>query len=198
MITLFHAPQSRSSRILWLLEELSLPYSIEYVTITRMDGSGGPDARNPHPDKKVPAIVHDGALITESSAICLYLADLAKQSPVAVPEGDPQRGAFVSWLAYYGGVIEPVVTLEMVGLGSHPGLQRTFRSRAEVEQRILAALQAGPWALGERFTAVDVLIASLGHWARKMLPADPAIDAFLQRANARPALQRAMQKDSGG
>lgn len=198
MITLYHAPQSRSSRMIWLLEELALPYSIEYVTISRMDGSDGPDVRNPHPDKKVPAIVHEDAVITESAAICLYLTDLASNSPLAVPVGSPKRGALLTWLAYYCGVIEPVVTIAVAGLGDNPSLTRTFRGRAEVDSRLTSALKGGSWLLGDQFTAADVLIASMGHWSRKMLPAEAWMDEYLNRANARPALRRALTKDRPG
>jgi glutathione S-transferase len=197
MIKLYHASRSRSTRMLWLLEELGLPYSVEYVTITRVDGSDGPDARNPHPDKKVPAIVHDGVLITETSAICIYLNDLATTSPVAVPVADVRRGPFLSWIAYYSGVIEPIVTLGVAGLGDHPAIKRTWRTSTEIGQRLLQTLNAGPYLLGEQFSAADVLIASLGHWSRKMLPSDAVIDDYLARVNARPALQRASAKDAG-
>lgn len=60
MLTLIHAPLSRSSRIIWLLEELGAEYEIRYVDIRRWDGSGGPDENNPHPHKQVPALLHDG------------------------------------------------------------------------------------------------------------------------------------------
>jgi glutathione S-transferase len=61
MLTLFHAPFSRSSRLVWLLEELGADHEIHYCDIARMDGSGGRDPANPHPDGKVPALIHDGA-----------------------------------------------------------------------------------------------------------------------------------------
>src|SRR5262245_16832534 len=98
MLTLHHAPRTRSSRIVWLLEELEAPYQIQYTTIARADGSGGPDAANPHPDKKVPALVHDGALITESAAIILYLTDLFPEAGLGPRVGDRQRGPYLSWL----------------------------------------------------------------------------------------------------
>jgi len=70
MLTLFHAPRSRSTRFLWLLEELGLPHDIRYVSIRYADGSGdGPDPANPHPDRKVPALRHGDALVTESAAV---------------------------------------------------------------------------------------------------------------------------------
>ena len=91
MLTLYHAPRSRSSRIVWLLEELGEPYQIEYVEIRRQDGSGGRDPKNPHPDRKVPALVHDGRLVTESAAICLPLSDAVPHAKLGPALGDPRR-----------------------------------------------------------------------------------------------------------
>ena len=196
MITLFHSPQTRSTRMLWLLEEFELPYTVEYVSIVRHDGSGQGDPRNPHPDKKVPAIAHNGAVVSESSAICIYLNDLAKNSPVAVSVDDRRRGAFLTWIAYYSGVIEPLVTLGMSGLSDHPAVHRTWRGQAEMAERLLSALRQTPYLTGDRFTAADLLLASVGHFSRKALPADPVIDDFLARINARPALQRGLAKDA--
>jgi glutathione S-transferase len=86
MITLFHAPQSRSSRIVWMLEELGVRYEIRPVSIFRpMTGEGQPDVVNPHPDKRVPAIFHDGMLLAESVAIVLYLADTFPDARCSVP-----------------------------------------------------------------------------------------------------------------
>jgi glutathione S-transferase len=196
MLTLYHAPQSRSSRILWLLEELGAEYEIVYTDIARGDGSGAADANNPHPDKKVPAIVHDGALVTESAAIVLYLTDLYPKAGVGREAGDPERGPYLSWLAYYAGVIEPVVHFQLMGLDDHEGLRRTFRGREEMDQRILDALAAHPYILGKRFSAADLMLASMGHFARDMLPEGPLVDDYLERCNARPALVNAAAKDA--
>jgi glutathione S-transferase len=196
LLTLYHAPRSRSSRIIWLLEELGADYEIRYVDIPRLDGSGRPDASNPHPDKKVPALAHAGVLVTESAAICLYLTDLHPGAGIGPRVGDAKRGPYLSWLAYYAGVMEPVVTIEFVGLGNHEGLARTFRGRKEMHQRIVDGLQAGPFLLGESFSAADVLLGSMGQWARDMLPAGDLVDAYLARLNARPALARAFAKDA--
>jgi len=196
MLTLFHAPQSRSTRLIWLLEEAGADYAIEYVTIPRMDGSGGPDPRNPHPDKKVPALVHDGALVTESVAIMQYVTDLHPQAGIGPLPGDPLRGPYLTWLAYYAGVVEPVVTLGFLGLLDNPGLHRAFRGKEDYNQRILGALAAGPYMLGERFSAVDVLLASMGHWIRDALADDPLVDDYLKRCSERPALAAAMARDA--
>lgn len=196
MLRLHHAPRSRSSRIVWLLEELKADCQIVYTTITRQDGSGDEDEANPHPDKKVPALVHDDVLITESSAIVLYLTDLFPEAGLGPQPKDPKRGEYLSWLFYYSGVIEPVVTFEFAGLGENPALIRTFRGRAEMDRRIMEALKKGPYLLGETFTGVDILVASMGAWARQMLPTGKLMDDYLARCNARPALKSSYAKDS--
>jgi len=197
MLTLYHAPQSRSSRIVWLLEELGADYRLHLTDIPRRDGSGGPDPANPHPYKQVPALVDDGVLVTESAAIVLYLTDKFPAAGIGRPIGHPERGPYLGWLAYYAGVVEPVVNFQFAGLGDHPLLQRTFRDLAAMHRRVLDALEAGPWMLGAAFSGVDVLIASLGHFVREMLPPGPVVDGWLARCNARPALARALAKDGG-
>lgn len=197
MITLHHAPKSRSSRIIWLLEELGAPYEIKITNIRRQDGVGGVDPANPHPDKKVPAIVHDGVLITESAAIVVYLTDLFPQAGIGPQIGDPLRGPYLTWLAYYAGVIEPVLNLSFSGLGDHEKLSRVFTNRATVDAHILEALKDGPYILGQKFSGADILVASMGQFSRMMLPEGGIVDEYLARCNARPAVARALAKDAG-
>jgi glutathione S-transferase len=197
MLVLHHAPQSRSSRIVWLLEELGAPYELRITNIPRLDGSGAPDPDNPHPDKKVPALVDDGVLVTESIAIVQYLIDKFPAAGLGPAIGDPRRGPYLSWLAYYAGVIEPVVNFGFVGLADHPGLRRTFRGKAELDARVLGALRASPYLVGDRFTGADLVLASVAHWARAALPEGEVVDDYLKRINARPALARALAKDAG-
>jgi glutathione S-transferase len=171
MLTLFHAPQSRSSRIIWLLEELGADYAIKITGIPRPDGTGGPDTANPHPDKKVPALVDDGVLITESIAIIQYLTDKFPAAGIGPKIGDAKRGPYLSWLAYYAGVIEPVVNFEFAGVADNAALQRTFRDRAAMDRRILSALEA--------FSGADILIVSMGHFVRTMLPPGEVVESYL-------------------
>jgi glutathione S-transferase len=196
VLTLVHAPQSRSSRIVWLLEEIGQPYAIDYVNIVLADGSGQADPHNPHPDKKVPALIHDGAVITESAAVALYLTDLFPEAKMGPAVGDPARGAHLTWLAYYAGVIEPVVVAAFAGVGDHPAFMRNFRGRKEMDRRISKALDEAPYLLGEQFSAADIFLASLGQFMRRMMPEGAAVDAYLERCGARPALARARQKDA--
>ena len=75
MITLYHRPQTRSSRFVFLLEELGAPYEVRLVSTRSRDGTGTVDPANPHPHGKVPAISDDGVVVFESPAIALYLTD---------------------------------------------------------------------------------------------------------------------------
>lgn len=197
MLTLIHNPKSRSSRLIWLLEELGLPFDIRYVSIPRMDGTGAPDPNNPHPDKKVPALLDGDKLITESAAICLYLTDMAPEAGIAPKPGDPLRGEYLSWLFYYAGVVEPVMTAQYGGFGDNPAFIRTFRGRAEMDARMIKALEHHAFLLGPNFTGVDILFSSMGMWAREMLPAGALVDSYIAACMARPALTRSYHKDAG-
>jgi len=194
MLTLYHAPRSRSSRIVWLLEEVGEPYEIQYVGIRRGDGSGETDAKNPHPHGKVPALIHDGVVVTESVAICQYLGETFPAAGLEVKAGEPGRADYLSWLAYYAGVIEPSLTCKFLNVEAPRGVPGWAPWEA-VEARIGAQLETGPWALGERFTTVDILIASLLQWAAPNFKERPAYEAYKARIMARPALARALAKD---
>src|SRR6478735_663791 len=104
MLTLHHAPKSRSTRALWLLEELGAEYEVDYLNIRRGDGSGDYDPKNPHPLKRTPALTTaDGQTIVESAFIFLYLTDLYPAAELAPLAGDPGRSAYLSWLGLYTG-----------------------------------------------------------------------------------------------
>ncbi|KQQ31465.1 glutathione S-transferase [Methylobacterium sp. Leaf123] len=195
MITLFHAPKSRSTRIVALLKDLDAldAVRIEVVTIPRMDGSGARDARNPHPEGKVPLLDHDGVLVRESSAIIQYLAELFPKAGLSIPAGHPQRGAYLGWLAWSAGVVEPVMTLDVIGL-DHPALARTFRTSADIKARLAEALQDRPFLLGDHFTAADLLLHSPYAWFGK--PGEPLIDAWVDRCMDRPGARFAAEFDA--
>lgn len=193
MLTLYHAPQSRSSRIIWLLEELGAGYEIREVGIVRgPDQTGSPDPANPHPAKQVPALRDGDVLITESVAIALYLIERFPDAGLAPPAGHPDRGPFLSWLVWYAAEMEPALFYVHAG-----ELDMPYKSKAlaNVQRRILDALAAGPYLTGERFSAVDIFVASALQFMRQMLPDDPRVDAYVERVTTRPALARAEAKD---
>src|SRR5580658_7931759 len=94
VLKLFHSPDSRSSRFIWLLEEIGEPYELVYTDILRLNGRGAPDLRNPHPDKSVPALLHDDTLVTESAAIALYLTDAFEGSGLGASIGEARRASY--------------------------------------------------------------------------------------------------------
>lgn len=194
MLTLYHAPNSRSTRIIWLLEELGAPYSIRTVTIRYNDGRGGmPDSTNIHPDKKVPALDHDGGVVTESTAIALYLCELFPEAGLAPGIGHPDRGPFLTWLCWNDNEIGAAVMARMAGRGDEPAVQ-TMHEHAV--RRLEAAFARGPHLLGERFSAADVMVAPLLAFGRKHLPESAAIDGYIARVTSRPAYLRAQAKDA--
>jgi glutathione S-transferase len=195
MLTLFHSPDSRSSRFIWLLEELGTAYQLAYVDIPRWSGRGRPDAANPHPDKRVPALLHEGQLVTESAAIALYLTDAFPQAGLGAPVGDPQRGAYLSWLAFYAGEIELAFGMFRRGWLDQDPHQSLAKDHQRIGARILSALDQGPYLMGAQFTAVDILVASPYQWLREFGPPSRAIDDWLTRLAGRPAAIRAAALD---
>jgi glutathione S-transferase len=197
MLTLFHAPNSRSSAILSLIEEMGIGERIKLhkVDIVRQDGSGHRDAANPHPEGKVPALVHDGKVITERGAIILHLTTLFASTGMAPAVGSPEWGAFASWMAWYQGVMEPVLIHAFAGL-SHPALNATFRGPGEVAARLRTALDRGPWLMGAEFSAVDLLVHSPYAWFQDATPDDPLIRDWVERCKARPARLRVLAADA--
>ena len=196
MLTLFHAPKSQSTRIVTLIEEMGIAdqVAVRITDIPRMDGTGAADPANPHPEHKVPALLHDGTLITETAAVMLYLTALFPDSGLAPKPGDPRRGDYLTWLFWYGSVMEPVLILEAAGL-SHPYLTQAIRDSSAVEARLKAALSKGPWLLGDRFSAADILVHSPYAWFGNT-PDDPLIADWVARCMARPARHKVLAAEN--
>jgi len=197
MLTLFHAPQSRSSAIMTLIDEMGITDKVDVrlTDIPRQDGSGHRDPANPHPEGKAPALVHDGHVITERAAVILHLTTLFPDSGLAPAVGSPEWGSYITWLAWYQGVFEPVLIFDAAGL-SHPWLTATFRGHKEAAARLHSALAQGPWLLGDRYSAADLLIHSPYAWFKDATPDDPLIQDWVARCMARPARARVMAADA--
>lgn len=197
MLTFYHSPQSRSSAIMTLIEEMGIAdrIDIRLVTIPRIDGTGQRDPANPHPEGKVPALLHDGVLITERAAIILQLTSLFPEGGMAPPVGTPEWGAFATWLTWYQGVVEPVVIFAASGI-SHPWITATFRGPEEMAARLRTALQKGPWLMGAQFSAADLLVHSPFAWFPESTPDDPLIRDWVERCKARPARQSVLAREA--
>jgi glutathione S-transferase len=198
MITLYHRPKTRSTRFIFLLEELEAPYTIQIVAGRNRDGSGAADPANPHPHGKVPAICDDGVVVFESAAIALYLTDQFQKNRLGPRVGEPERGAYLSWLAYYAGVLEPAFLSKFMNFE----VPRVTAGWVAVEESMPAVIQRlghGPYLLGERFSGVDILYAtSFALFANSpLLPKSAVIEEYTRRVVSRPAFARAMARDGG-
>jgi glutathione S-transferase len=196
MLTFYHSPRTRSTRVLTLLTAMDALDWVEIreVSIRHFDGRGSSDPANPHPEGKVPLLVHDGVAIRETAAILLYLTDLFPDSGLGVPVGDPLRGRYLSWLAWYAGVMEPTLILDAAGL-EHPYLSATFRDADTVRARLAEALADRPWLAGDHYTAADLLCASPFLWFGDLEPGTPQVADWVARCSAHPALARARAWD---
>jgi glutathione S-transferase len=193
MLTFYHAPRSRSGRIMWLLEELGADYAVRYTDIVYGDGSGQRDPGNVHPDGKVPAIDHDGVVISESLALALYLTELLPEAGLGAVPGEIDRGVYLTWLAWLTGEMEPIYAAKMFGPALDARQQAMFDA---VVARVFDALWESPYLMGDRFTTVDLMVAGMLIFGRAHTPANAAVDAWLERIEARPARQRALAKDA--
>lgn len=192
MLTLYHAPKSRSSIIPVLLDELGAADQVEIreVTILRQDGSGARDPANPHPEGKVPYLVNGDDHVRERGAMVLYLTDMFPDAGLGPVVGGPTRGRYLSWLSWYQGVLEPVALFRFAGI-SHPALDATFRDYDEAVKRIEEVVSNQPWLLGQTYSAADLLLASPFLFFGEGMPRTAAIDAWATRVGQRPAMVRA-------
>jgi glutathione S-transferase len=198
MITLFHHPKSRSTRFIFLLEELGAPYELRIVSTRKRDGTGAVDPANPHPHGKVPAISDDGAVVFESSAIALYLTDRFPKSGLGPQVGERDRGAYLSWLAYYSGVLEPAFVSKFLNVAVPRGTAGWVPAE-EAMPVLIRQLSKGPYLLGERFTAADILYGTtFAMFSQGPLASNNAvIEEYAKRVTSRPAFARAAARDNG-
>ncbi len=195
-LTLFHAPNTRSSGTLMLLEELGVPFNLHVVNL-KTGEHRRPDFLAVNPLGKVPAVRHGDALITEQVAIFMYLADLFPGAQLAPAFDDAQRGPYLRWLVIYGSCFEPAVT--DLAMKREPGMQAMspYGTFDLLFATIVAQLEAGPYLLGDRFTAADLLWGvGLGWTSRfKLIPDNPAVADYIERIGNRAAVAKTMAHD---
>jgi glutathione S-transferase len=198
-LTLYHAAPSRSAVTRWMLEELGEPYDIRLLSLNKGDNRGA-DYLAVNPMGKVPALEHGGVVITEAAAICAYLADEFPRAKLNVPVGDPRRGIYLKWLFFGPSCMEPAITDRAFPRKEEPRRAMLGYGDFDTVMYVVAkAVSAGPYLMGEQFTAADVVIGSNLRWGMlfKLLPERPEFMAYVGRLAARPALQsaEAMDKD---
>jgi glutathione S-transferase len=196
MLKFYHCPWSRSFTIYWLLEELGVAYELEIVNI-RAPGGASESYREIQPNKKVPAIVHDGVTITERAAICTYLADAFPEAGLAPSIGDPRRGPYLTWLVYCDAVLDPAVAARAHGL-TYQSNDYSFGTFDDMVRNVERRLSTSPYAVGDSFTAVDTQLGSAIQFTMDVmhvLPERPAFRDYVARVTERPAYKRAAAKD---
>jgi glutathione S-transferase len=196
-LTLYHASPSRSSTVLWMLEELGQPYELKLLSLKQGDNLK-PDYLAINPMGKVPALKHGDTMITEAAAICTYLADEFPNAKLNIPIGTPRRGVYLKWLFFGPSCIEPSV------------IDRAAPRKEEARRGILGygdfdtvmnvvakAVEKGPWLMDEQFTAADVIVGANIRFGMmfKMIPERKEFTDYAARIAARPAAQRAQAKD---
>ena len=195
-LTFFHSPNSRSGGTRILLEELGAPY--ELVTLNMKAGETRQDkylAVNPM--GKVPAILHKGELVTEQPAVYIYLADLFPQAGLAPAIGDPLRGPYLRWMVFYGSSFEPAIVDRAMKRDPAPLATSPYGDYPTMFKTLSDQLAKGPYILGEKFTAADVLWGAALNWTTmfKIVERTPVIGAYIDRIMARPAVARARALD---
>ncbi|HEX4235204.1 MAG TPA: glutathione S-transferase family protein [Caldimonas sp.] len=196
-VTLFHSPHSRSAGALVLLEELGADYELKVLNL-RQGEQRRTDYLAVNPMGKVPAIVHDGALVTEQGAVYAYLADLYPEAGMTPAIGDRLRGPYLRWLFFYGSAFEPALVDRSLKREPAPPSTCPYGDYDTMLKTLTDQLAQGPFLLGERFTAADVLWGTALRWTTmfKLVPDSPVVADYVMRVTARPAVARAAKIDA--
>lgn len=191
----YHSPNTRSSGALILLEELEAPYVLRDLNF-KLGAQREPDYLAVNPLGKVPAIIHNGALVTELGAVFIYLADAFPQKKLAPPIGDPLRGPYLRWLVFYGSFFEPAI-MDRYMKNEPPKRMCPYGDFDSVMALVNKQLATGPYLLGARFTAADILWATALRWTTSfgLAPATPEISVYIERVGARPSVARVAETD---
>jgi glutathione S-transferase len=215
-MTFYTNPNSRGRIVRWVLEEIGRPYEtvvLDYEPSSRTDPWGGAALERPHtagpddkrvrfftevnPIGKVPAIVHDGRVVTESAAICAYLAETFPEASLApTPE---ERADYYLWMFFAAGPVEQAVTNHRAGFAP-PRNQEFFFGYGSYERtvdQLERAVRAHPFIAGDRFTAADIYVGSHIGWGLglRTLPPREAFLAYAGKLVTRDAYKRAVAKD---
>jgi len=197
-ITFYHHPFSRGRMVRLMLEEVEAPYETVVLEFEKREHKT-PEYLELNPMGKIPTIVHRGTVVTETAAICAYLADAFPEKGLAPTVNDPARGTYYRWLFFGAGCIEPALIDEML---ERPAVEKTgslgYGSYDDTMNALEAALQPGPFLLGEQYTAADVYVGSQIAWGMmtEAIEPRPVFESYLGRIRARPAAKRAAEKDS--
>jgi len=196
-LVLYTNPMSRGRVVRWMLEEIGQPYKVEVLDYAST--MKGPAYLAINPMGKVPALRHGEAIVTETAAICAYLADAFPQARLAPPPGDRLRAPYYRWLFFCAGPYEAASSNKVLGFVVPPERERMmgYGNIGKVLSTLEAAVSSGDYLVGNSFTAADVYVGSQIGFGMMfgMLEARPAFERYWQRLSTRPAFVRAKELD---
>ncbi|MBD8893543.1 glutathione S-transferase family protein [Roseibium litorale] len=199
-IVLYTNPMSRGRIVRWMLEELGQPYETQVLDFGPQMKSAEYLAVNPM--GKVPALRHGNAIVTETSACCLYLAAVFPEAGLAPAPGTPESADYFRWMLFAAGPVEAALNNARLGFEIPDSPQARGQSgygTLEMTADTLALMLADgrEYATGGTFSAADVYIGSLIQWGRMVgtLPDRPGFADYTGRLMTRPAAVRAREQD---
>jgi glutathione S-transferase len=204
MMTLYGLSGSRSTRVLWTLEELGLPY--QYVAADLRHGRAGNRPLSAlNPGMKVPVLQDGDLLLTESMAICLYLAELDQERRLLPDPSPRQQARLLQWCSFAVTELEQPLwtyakhTFALPKQWRVAGMDETARYEFSVALGVLeTGLPQDAYILGEQFTVADILIGNTLAWASSTgwLTGSHSLSTYLERLQGRPALARAHERET--
>ena len=195
-IVLYHHPFSRAASVIWMLEEIGVPYRLEYVDLAKGDQKSEA-IRALNPMGKIPILVDGDTVVTEAAAIGIYLADRYALGRLAPALDAKERGTYLRACLIPSAVIEPSTLAKAKGWEVPAGNAGygDYESMLTTTERLVGD---GPWVLGEAFSMADVILGGTVRYLMrfKMIPATQRLAAYVERLNGRPAGQRADAKNA--
>ncbi|MCS6913374.1 MAG: glutathione S-transferase family protein [Myxococcales bacterium] len=193
-IIFYTNPRSRGAIVHWMLEEVGCPYRVQVVPY-------GPPMKSPeylaiNPMGKVPALRHGAEVVTETAAICAYLADAFPEAGLAPPP--PARGAYYRWLFFAAGCLDPALIHRSAGWEPTPEMQGRlgYGTLEQTLEALAGWLRGRRYIVNDRFSAADVYVASLLEFSMtfQLVPRRPEFEEYVGPLLARPARQRAQEQ----
>lgn len=194
-LTLYHIGFSRSTTALWMLEEIGQPYKVHPIAREREDRD--PSYLKINPMNKVPALKHGDRILTEAAAICLYLAEQFPEADLNVDASDLNRHEYLKWAFFGPSCLEPAVLDRMFDRKEVPVGSSGWGDFDSMIELISTTLRDRKYFLGDRFTAVDVIMGSQLGWGTMIekIPETPEIKNYLASVDARPARQKVFEME---
>jgi len=195
-VVLYHHPFSRAANVIWMLEEVGVPYELHHVDIMT-GGQKAPDMLALNPMGKLPVLTDGDTVVTESAAIALYLADRYSYGTLAPRVDDPARGTYLRWAFFAPSVIEPGAMAKMAGW-TFKDSQAGWGAFEAMLATIESALEGRDFLLGDKFSMADAVFGGTLRYMLmfKMMEPRPSFTAYAERLAARPAFQRAEARNA--